>query len=192
MLPRRGRPGLRTPTSRPSGAYPRAGGEHCEPSLAMTTRAGSSPRGRGTRFGGRRHAGHCRFIPARAGNTAYRHGMRAPSSVHPRAGGEHSSERTVVLVVGGSSPRGRGTRAMNGQDSNCGRFIPARAGNTPLQSETRLLGSVHPRAGGEHRLIHDAAFSPVGSSPRGRGTLADRHLRATPRRFIPARAGNTP
>ena len=27
MLPRRGRPGLRAPTSRPSGAYPRAGGE---------------------------------------------------------------------------------------------------------------------------------------------------------------------
>ena len=92
-------------------------------------------------------------------------------TVHPRAGGEHVRFTDLDGYQSGSSPRGRGTPEYAELQHRYRRFIPARAGNTPIRSWTPSL--------------HD------GSSPRGRGT---REHRATARflfRFIPARAGNT-
>ena len=75
------------------------------------------------------------------------------------------------LSHGGSSPRGRGTRAVNRQRVYPGRFIPAWAGNTlPCRLACWLL-PVHPRVGGEHVAVHDINRVAV--------------------RFIPAWAGNT-
>ena len=112
-------------------------------------------------------------------------------TVHPRAGGEHVITSPARKGSGGSSPRGRGTRAGPLVEAVMGRFIPARAGNTPRRRSSRSHPAVHPRAGGEHPLPGSVEPSAAGSSPRGRGThpaLAGEHDAF---RFIPARAGNT-
>ena len=112
-----------------------------------------------------------RFIPARAGNTglsALGHG-RVP--VHPRAGGEHQFANKQRHPLFGSSPRGRGTPSAVLRCRSTGRFIPARAGNTPPKSPRSIGISVHPRAGGEHHALIIEHSIEIGSSPRGRGTL---------------------
>ena len=110
--------------------YPRARGEHGRvlPPASLIPRL--SPRARGTP----KHVMECgcgdRFIPARAGNTARRVGSTAPSTVHPRAGGEHVTVTPNGGYATGSSPRGRGTRIAAEFGTHGHRFIPARAGNT--------------------------------------------------------------
>ena len=153
---------------------------------------GSSPRGRGTRQPRPSGQQPRRFIPARAGNTAFRSSCVMPQSVHPRAGGEHSTSREPFSCQVGSSPRGRGTLFERGMESPLDRFIPARAGNTNASMQTAFSQSVHPRAGGEHAIAGSREVDGLGSSPRGRGTLNALVVPALLMRFIPARAGNTP
>ena len=113
-------------------------------------------------------------------------------SVHPRAGGEHAGATFTVPDRAGSSPRGRGTPGQAVHHDARRRFIPARAGNTRPRFLTGVSSPVHPRAGGEHNSRRAASARISGSSPRGRGTRLRPSARACPRRFIPARAGNTP
>ena len=96
-----------------------------------------------------------------------------------------------TAYVGGSSPRGRGTRRAWRRRAHRHRFIPARAGNTGHQVSGPCRDPVHPRAGGEHRHAGVAHDARVGSSPRGRGTLGELRRDVRQLRFIPARAGNT-
>ena len=112
-------------------------------------------------------------------------------TVHPRAGGEHSVEGMTSTLSGGSSPRGRGTRARAHGRNASGRFIPARAGNTWCGRSNAAGSSVHPRAGGEHDKTQATIDVAFGSSPRGRGTRSPAARDRQVRRFIPARAGNT-
>ena len=172
-------------------AHPRAGGEHSVFSLSTTTRAGSSPRGRGTRGSHLQRNGRRRLIPARAGNTAGRRNRALASAAHPRAGGEHSPYIKRRTYGTGSSPRGRGTRFGTGRATRAERLIPARAGNTSASRVARLASSAHPRAGGEHTSPAFTSARSGGSSPRGRGTPADNVERLGQPRLIPARAGNT-
>ena len=72
-----------------------------------------------------------RFIPAWAGNTLRHHGLTGLDTVHPRVGGEHSTKSESNEPRSGSSPRGRGTRMLQGT------FVAA-------------IRPVHPRVGGEH------------------------------------------
>ena len=72
-----------------------------------------------------------------------------------------------------------------------GRFIPARAGNTPATSARTTAATVHPRSRGEHSGITPACSSSSGSSPLARGTLRPLDPVGGSDRFIPARAGNT-
>ena len=116
---------------RPRGAvHPRAGGEHASSSEHVPHRAGSSPRGRGTRAGDAQAHAEDRFIPARAGNTAENPVSVEFTTVHPRAGGEHAGIAVQHGIECGSSPRGRGTHLGPRQRDRQVRFIPARAGNT--------------------------------------------------------------
>ena len=162
-------------------------------SRCCTYRAlGSSPRGRGTPTRHRaRQESAGRFIPAWAGNTS-----RAPSCtsrfpVHPRVGGEHFFSWAALSAASGSSPRGRGTRALALLTVLLLRFIPAWAGNTREAAGGCSLQSVHPRVGGEHNHSDSASLTVIGSSPRGRGTQADETAELLDERFIPAWAGNT-
>ena len=93
-----------------ASVHPRAGGEHLDSPIVNSTIVGSSPRGRGTHGLGSRLLAYCRFIPALAGNTNATRRGRRPSSVHPRAGGEHGALIAYLFAPDGSSPRGRGTR----------------------------------------------------------------------------------
>ena len=171
--------------------HPRAGGEHTNPTTTPRGYIGSSPRGRGTHTWSHAFGRLHRFIPARAGNTRRSPASAASSSVHPRAGGEHSTREPRKIQAHGSSPRGRGTPRDAGRVRRRGRFIPARAGNTGRPNRPIRASSVHPRAGGEHNRAVPRSSRSSGSSPRGRGTRFPRHVPTPPDRFIPARAGNT-
>ena len=158
------------PPCRGWSVHPRAGGEH-EATLRIKERlVGSSPRGRGTRSNPAFTRLAYRFIPARAGNTSAWPTTRRPTTVHPRAGGEHEVSRAQRVPLGGSSPRGRGTLSSVCRLGGIERFIPARAGNTQYTESVRSPWTVHPRAGGEHMWTPRRAMAQSGSSPRGRGT----------------------
>ena len=112
--------------------------------------SGSSPRMRGTLVGGMDIPVATRFIPAHAGNTLTTARPTKSTTVHPRACGEHSSQKDPPIRARGSSPRMRGTRT--------------RRAAIPLPTP------VHPRACGEHDTDLLAALNLDGSSPRMRGT----------------------
>ena len=111
----------------------------------------------------------------------------------------HSALSTVgiagrrVVATGrldGSSPHTRGTPPRHQDGSLPGRFIPACAGNAPVNDSSIHLTPVHPRMCGERWMQTSAAHRWVGSSPHARGTHARApHQRRTDR-FIPACAGN--
>ena len=156
----------------------------------MVDALGSSPRGRGTPRHAEAEVGVLRFIPARAGNACGRSASTAPSSVHPRAGGERFPGSGPRDDYSGSSPRGRGTPERHGAVHRRHRFIPARAGNALAASAVDGRMAVHPRAGGERACTSAKSRISSGSSPRGRGTPGLPPFPLTAERFIPARAGN--
>jgi len=152
---------------------------------------GSSPRTRGTQFGGPGSACERRFIPAHAGNTRGRRADTCRWTVHPRARGEHCQFTLASLHDVGSSPRTRGTRLVGLAERIRFRFIPAHAGNTHRRDSRPDARPVHPRARGEHNVMQDDQIGKLGSSPRTRGTRQSAGPTSTQVRFIPAHAGNT-
>ena len=125
-----GRSGYRSPET---PVHPRTGGEHvCSPAVDDELR---------------------RFIPARAGNTEHVSPQDEIHAVHPRTGGEHKRAVRTTALRSGSSPHGRGTLLVARRLPVIGRFIPARAGNTPGRPSSSRYRSVHPRTGGEHAVL---------------------------------------
>ena len=96
----------------------------------------------------------------------------------------------AVKFSASQSPRWGTWRHPRQVDRNH-RFIPARAGNTGDRAPRRCCIPVHPRVGGEHADGAESQESVHGSSPRGRGTLANWNRFQHNNRFIPAWAGNT-
>ena len=111
--------------------------------------------------------------------------------VHPRSRGEHLSPSPPCHREYGSSPLARGTLSPSPPCHREIRFIPARAGNTCPWRRSSRYPPVHPRSRGEHWVRVDPRGCGHGSSPLARGTRLDRGSGRIPRRFIPARAGNT-
>ena len=171
--------------------HPRAGGEHCRGGRRRHRPPGPSPRGRGTRGLLRQGRGADRSIPARAGNTPWMMVFIPHTPVHPRAGGEHQSSASMATCLSGPSPRGRGTPVSTPWSASWIRSIPARAGNTGTAAGYARRPSVHPRAGGEHRICTAPPATTTGPSPRGRGTPGIPQGGRQHGRSIPARAGNT-
>ena len=181
-----------TPTwSRRPRDHPRACGEHNTGHHRRTLRTGSSPRMRGTRFGGEQEHRHSGIIPAHAGNTSAPGRCQAGSGDHPRACGEHLPPSEIDTWQAGSSPRMRGTRVRELLIGAGNGIIPAHAGNTYL----RVVGVSalwdHPRACGEHTEYEILAILLRGSSPRMRGTPHQQLAVRYRVRIIPAHAGNT-
>ncbi len=170
--------------------HPRVGGEQDGSISVGAEPPGSSPRGRGTARSGQPALRGGRFIPAWAGNSRRSDREARRRTVHPRVGGEQSLEALAGVWKSGSSPRGRGTAARGALAHVAIRFIPAWAGNSALLRIARMEGAVHPRVGGEQASTEPCAASPIGSSPRGRGTVAGSPAARRVRRFIPAWAGN--
>ena len=152
---------------------------------------GSSPRLRGTVAGLDCSQGDPRFIPAPAGNRPRAAPCYSSSSVHPRACGEQQSPQAFCSLRAGSSPRLRGTGHTEAKNAKNRRFIPAPAGNSPLQAELLRRTPVHPRACGEQAWSSRRLISVSGSSPRLRGTVLPGVAESVGQRFIPAPAGNS-
>ena len=185
--------GNANPTGRRSSSpavHPRVGGERCEMYVTDMSLDGSSPRGRGTPAPALGDALHQRFIPAWAGNACTAPATLSRLTVHPRVGGERRSCSGSDRLIGGSSPRGRGTQSLYRHGGYPGRFIPAWAGNARAWCCAAPTPAVHPRVGGERGGALAAAVWLFGSSPRGRGTLSPMARLFVVVRFIPAWAGN--
>ena len=77
--------------------HPRRRGEHSRSPYGCRSCCGSSPQARGTLEADSGEHVVTRFIPAGAGNTAYRHWPCAGSvAVHPRRRGEHSNHTRLI------------------------------------------------------------------------------------------------
>ena len=111
--------------------------------------------------------------------------------------------RTVSRCSGGrrrASPRSMNRlsarllklRIMADRNMHYGSCQHSRDSRPLARSACSHAGSVHPRAGGEHSPLCPYCLGRAGSSPRGRGTHELGTATGSPRRFIPARAGNTP
>ena len=180
-----------TKTELDGAVHPRPRGEHPTSSGAACFLTGSSPPARGTPYRETYRSSAVRFIPARAGNTPRKSTRAAISSVHPRPRGEHLIASAEGLISTGSSPPARGTPQLRVTHYRTLRFIPARAGNTRVESAGARLDAVHPRPRGEHRYRKENARVVIGSSPPARGTPGRGDRLCAGQRFIPARAGNT-
>ena len=170
--------------------HPREGGERCDKVKPALAAVGSSPRGRGTPRCPAIFVTKIRFIPAWAGNAWGGGGTGLQPAVHPRVGGERCGPDGLHCGIGGSSPRGRGTRLVIRISPGWPRFIPAWAGNAPIGNRQCSRVSVHPRVGGERSMPQTYSARAAGSSPRGRGTPIPEGGKHASRRFIPAWAGN--
>ncbi len=170
--------------------HPRSCGEQTGRLRTLALPPGSSPLVRGTGSGGRQVGAGCRFIPARAGNRSITSKNSSPLAVHPRSCGEQLKWVAMKALLVGSSPLVRGTVFRNIKILGRGRFIPARAGNSPIVPATGAIITVHPRSCGEQSVFSSISPALFGSSPLVRGTEQDARLPEHIRRFIPARAGN--
>ena len=151
LIPARaGKTPLAHPADGSQEAHPRAGGENWENVVKPLWEGGSSPRGRGKRPPIRAVGKSGGLIPARAGKTLWETLPNGGRRAHPRAGGENDADDIARQDVRGSSPRGRGKQAVEGEALVGERLIPARAGKTTLSTPTALRSTAHPRAGGEN------------------------------------------
>ena len=131
------------------------------------------------------------IIPAYAGNT-YENGCTVVKyRDHPRVCGEHAVQGRRVRLMGGSSPRMRGTPGRSHVSVRMAGIIPAYAGNTcrPLPYSTPSRD--HPRVCGEHVRTSFLGAWIRGSSPRMRGTHDGVKYTSYGLGIIPAYAGNT-
>ena len=158
---------------RQDAVHPRERGEHPIQSAPAMATGGSSPRARGTRPLHLHRRPDSRFIPASAGNTFNINNRLRSHSVHPRERGEHAGAGDEGGELGGSSPRARGTHAVDPHLQRPDRFIPASAGNTASAMSRSIAVTVHPRERGEHIRSSVIASRRAGSSPRARGTPTD-------------------
>ena len=153
--------------------------------------AGSSPRVRGTPAERVVALDPPGIIPACAGNT---HGLitwMPMARDHPRVCGEHTWVNYVDADGEGSSPRVRGTPALDGERGRRLGIIPACAGNTATVGKADCVLRDHPRVCGEHAGKLTTENWNQGSSPRVRGTPCERQLERGADGIIPACAGNT-
>ena len=113
---------------------------------------------------------HVRFIPACAGNSTTNALRRRATPVHPRVCGELTPAFVGGVCIDGSSPRVRGTPLPRVKGRPRLRFIPACAGNSAARRCGLAPLPVHPRVCGELQPPKTLVRSPIGSSPRVRGT----------------------
>ena len=171
--------------------HPRACGAHCSASFVGSIIMGSSPRMRGSLVANRDRYICLGIIPAHAGLTSWFSGHSSRSRDHPRACGAHTERKETAMEVAGSSPRMRGSHALQLQDGLVCGIIPAHAGLTSAAHSLRPAYRDHPRACGAHPMLSLCHFFKSGSSPRMRGSPGGlQEVRRRPG-IIPAHAGLT-
>ena len=150
--------------------HPRACGAHGAPSPPIRRTLGSSPRMRGSRvrLTAIRMAGG--IIPAHAGLTSRTISCMHFSWDHPRACGAHLPAGALISTRPGSSPRMRGSPAIEMRGVDGDGIIPAHAGLTAHFPMHPGRPGDHPRACGAHEIADLNAVPDEGSSPRMRGS----------------------
>ena len=146
---------------------------------------------RGKPFSALRSPSLRRIIPARAGQTSWRHCVWTATPDHPRACGANLIKFTVFLIDDGSSPRVRGKPTNVERTPYAIRIIPARAGQTAMSASLSSPAPDHPRACGANLTPTGSNMVGLGSSPRVRGKLLSVGQAFVSGRIIPARAGQT-
>ena len=131
-----------------------------------------------------------RFIPACAGNAFPQERLVISNTVHPRMRGERTVAVALWFDLSGSSPHARGTLRILIRRKPEKRFIPACAGNACPLFSIGHENPVHPRMRGERVISLRYDGFKGGSSPHARGTPFCTDIQVSPRRFIPACAGN--
>ena len=81
-------------------------------------------------------------------------------------GGENVLAAPMIVLIWGSSPRGRGKRSLSESGARSSGLIPAWAGKTDSMSGVTRWLPAHPRVGGEKTLRQGAGPLMRGSSPR--------------------------
>ena len=114
-----------------------------------------------------------RSIPAWAGQPQPAHRVSLPTSVYPRVGGATLVIGSVLRIILGLSPRGRGNRSGSGQGQMPLGSIPAWAGQPTLGFSTAATQMVYPRVGGATAADNGLNYQGVGLSPRGRGNQSE-------------------
>ena len=114
---------------------------------------------------------------------------------HPRGCGAHRTAMLEHWNVLGSSPRVRGSLRTAGKHAHVSGIIPAGAGLTRCAFRTGARSWAHPRGCGAHSTAFSitgmTSLRIVGSSPRVRGSHADRLEATDDTGIIPAGAGLT-
>ena len=133
---------------------------------------GSSPRMRGTLAKRPQPAPGAGIIPAHAGNTVASMLFLSRAGDHPRACGEHYVVFVPYNLYRGSSPRMRGTPGARHPLRHHAGIIPAHAGNTCKSPCVPWSRRDHPRACGEHGIVHSRYGRCAGIIPAHAGNTA--------------------
>ena len=118
-------------------------------------------------------------------------GSSGCGGVHPCVGRADAQRTGSYGRPVGSSLRVQGGRNGGTGLPGTGRFIPARAGRTPVPAPWGWPGAVHPCACRADQGLRASQRAARGSSLRVQGGRADGADEAAEIRFIPARAGRT-
>ena len=131
------------------------------------------------------------LIPAHAGKTGRRVGLRARLWAHPRSRGENLRPARPSTASPGSSPLTRGKRREGRHGLFASGLIPAHAGKTWNHSTTTDTAAAHPRSRGENAEAFKERARQTGSSPLTRGKLSGVWSSISSTGLIPAHAGKT-
>ena len=151
--------------------HPRGCGAHRQNRPDSISCKGSSPRVRGSQVRLISLIEAHGIIPAGAGFTVGVVANRSYSWDHPRGCGAHSNFIDKIRLQRGSSPRVRGSPFRTYATNPRPGIIPAGAGLTT----DRMARRDHPRGCGAHIQTRTIAMTPMGSSPRVRGSLSRIH-----------------
>ena len=152
---------------------------------------GSSPLARGRRSIGWEELVVRGIIPARAGSTAGRLGVRDGLVDHPRSRGVDRMSCPPSSTVNGSSPLARGRPGAPSSSTRAPGIIPARAGSTHTYQRMVSSSADHPRSRGVDKRGGRVPPERPGSSPLARGRRGHGYRGLVEDGIIPARAGST-
>ena len=184
-----GEPPGRAPVSNPRRVYPRVCGGTWLRLPGICTGVGLSPRMRGNLVPHRVFDILTRSIPAYAGEPQGIFCGSARWKVYPRVCGGTPNCTPVGVCLGGLSPRMRGNPEHGARVGQDRRSIPAYAGEPFFSAHDSSFAWVYPRVcGGTQETVIGASWNH-GLSPRMRGNLVVRGVRAGRRGSIPAYAG---
>ncbi len=170
-------------------SIPAHAGEPASPATTSAPAGGRSPRTRGSPRRRVVYGGHSGSIPAHAGEPGSKGRTSRPWGVDPRARGGAPTIRSPATVIGGRSPRTRGSlRRVVLHNARQG-SIPAHAGEPRQAGAARGRAQVDPRArGGASRSIRSDGCAS-GRSPRTRGSPRPMARPCAKSGSIPAHAG---